>query len=320
MRLNDTTQAPANFLVDDPEGGDFYRATQFAMPGFEMAYLIAYQGDERVAVVPYFITNFSLGLMHGLGGPSVRIACVGHPTSSFGHIDGEVTEALLESVYVQLSRKAPIVAYKGFAGDLPLTGYARVKSLPVAVLHPAADYLNSLHGHKLRNDLKRKLKAASAVRFVVSDGLPPELLVSVYRLYLNTHEQAKIKFERLSPGYFSDSSALSVYIFAYLDTRMVGFVQMLPKGERVVGKYMGLDYELSREHEVYFSLYLQSIELANQRGWCEMELGETAYHFKKELGCELVDSWIYFRHRNRLAHALFSRLSFLLSPSRRDLR
>lgn len=87
----------------------------------------------------------------------------------------------------------------------------------------------------------------------------------------------------------------------------------------MVGKYLGMDYTVNREHELYFALSLRAMDICARRGFKEIELGETSYHFKKELGCKLVDTWVYYRHRNPLAHALLARFAFLLEPSVKDL-
>ena len=86
----------------------------------------------------------------------------------------------------------------------------------------------------------------------------------------------------------------------------------------MVGKYFGMDYTVNPEHDLYFALCLRFIDITSS-GFKEIEFGETSYHFKKELGCELVDTWIYYRHRNHIAHALLARFAFLLEPSKNNL-
>lgn len=326
LELVDTAEAPEIFLDEWPESGEFYRATQLAIPGFTFGYLVVHRAGVRMAVIPYFITDFKLNTMleegwfkRLLGGLSLRIVCIGHPTAAFGRIDGQVSEELLGSAFATLSAKAPVVAFKGFGCDLPALGFVRVAGLPVAVLHLDGDFWGTLHRHKKRNDFTRKLKASAALRFEEHDGLPGEYLERAYQLYLNTRSRSSILFECLSPAYFSSTSALSIYILAFLQDRLVGFAQLLPKGSRVVGKYLGMDYTVSREHELYFALSLRTIDISASRGFKEIEFGETSYHFKKELGCELVDTWLYYRHRNPIAHTLLARFAFLLEPSKNEL-
>ena len=326
LQLIDTEEAPKNFLEAWPEGGDFYRATQHTIPGFVMSFLVAQRAGVREAVIPYFLTDFKLNTMLDLrlfkwlfSWARLRIACVGHPSVAFGRIDGQISEELLEAAYDVLSKKAPIVAFKGFGHDLPTTGFVRVAGLPVAVLHLDRDFWSTIHGHKTRNDLKRKLKASEQLRFEEHDGLPVEYLAQVHQLYLNTRNQSSIQFECLSLEYFLNTSSLSIYMLAFLNNQLVGFTQMLPSGDRVVGTYLGMNYALSQEYGLYFSLYLHSIDICIRRGFKEIELGETSYHFKKELGCELIDTWVYYRHRSSFVHALLARIAFLLEPASSEL-
>jgi membrane protein YqaA with SNARE-associated domain len=328
LELTDTAETPENFLEEWPEGGDFYRVTQLGgIPGFSFGYLVAKRAGIREAVVPYFITDFKFNTMlensllkRLLSGLHIRIACVGHPTVGLGRIDGPISTELLDRVFEVLSTKIPLVAFKGFGYDLPVHGFIQVAALPVAVLHVAGDFWSTLHTHKKRNDFRRKLKAAATLRFEEHDGLPGEYLDQVHQLYMNTYDRAAVHFECLSSAYFSGTSSLSIYILAFLEERLVGFFQLLPKGDRVVAKYVGMDYAVSREHGVYFSLYLHALDICARKGFKEIEFGESAYYFKKELGCELVNTWVYYRHRNFFVNALLARLAFLFKPSENELR
>lgn len=326
LRLLDVCDCPEDFLGDWPEDGAFYRATEHTMPGFSIGYLLAYRADVRIAVIPYFLTDYRLGTMlkgrwfgRMLDALSLRIACIGHPSSAFGRIDGPVSRQLLDCAFAVLSAKAPIVACKGFGHDLPVSGFVRVAGLPVAVLYPGADFWSTLHGHKVRNDIRRKLKASAALRFEERGGLPAEHLDSIYRLYLNTRSKSEIQFECVTEAFFTNTSAQSIYILAFLHDRLVGFAQMLHKADKAVGKYLGMDYSVSREHELYFSMYLHALEICTRRNFSQIEFGETSYRFKKELGCELIDTWVYYRHRNRFVQPLLARLAFLLEPSGKEL-
>lgn len=86
----------------------------------------------------------------------------------------------------------------------------------------------------------------------------------------------------------------------------------------MVGKYLGMDYTVSRKHQLYFALCLRAMDMCASRAFKEIEFGETSYHLKKELGCELVNSWNYYRHRNPIAHRFLARLAFLFEPSRNE--
>lgn len=255
-----------------------------------------------------------------LNGAGITIACVGHPTASFGRIDGNVTEELLEEVFQVLSAKAPIVAFKGFERGLPVNKYSCVRALPVAVLHLGSDFWDSFRTSKTRNDMRNILKTSAALRFEEHDGLPARFQREVHKLYKNTYDRAEVKFECLSPEYFAETSSLSLYLLAFLDDELVGFAQLICKGHRAILKYVGMNYAVNRQYAIYFALFLRAMDACLKRGIKELEYGETAYGFKKEIGCELVESWIYYRHRNPILNAVLSRFSFLLEPSENELR
>jgi len=317
---------PDDFLADLPLGGDFYRAAgPREVPDFEFGYIVAYRGKIPEAVVPYFVTKFKFNTMLDegwlkslMGDLGLRVACIGHPCAPFGHIDGRVSSELMEGVFEKLKTLAPVVAAKGFGSDLPMPGFVRVTGLPVAVLRLRENFWDTLASY--RRNFRRKKKAAAALRFEEVDGLPEQYLARVYRLYLNTYNKASVRFERLSADYFAATAHLSRYLLVYLGNQMVGFVQMIGKGRSVLAFYMGLDYTVDRKHGVYFAMVMKAIDVAIGRGYTEVELGETNYSFKRSLGSELIDTWVYYRHRNPIANALLARLAFLLEPSETELR
>ncbi len=325
LKLIDSTVAPEDFLEDYPLGGDFYRAAgSNEIPGFDFRFLIAYRNGIREAVVPYFVTEFKFNTMFDegwlkqtMGNFGIRIACVGHPCVSFGRIEGKLSDELLAQVYSALKMRASVVALKGFGQDLSAHGFVRVLGLPVAVLQLRENFWATLKSHK--RNFQRKIKAASELRFELIEGLPTQYVEQVYQLYLNTHAKANVRFECLSPTYFSSTAHLSSYLLAFSGEKMVGFLQIVRKGSRTNSFYIGLDYAVDRRLGVYFALQLRAVDIAISRSCREIELGETSYTFKKNMGCDLIDTWIYYRHRNWFANLILARLAFLLAPSDKEL-
>lgn len=326
LELIDTTVTPEDFLTEFPLGGDFYRAARSdELPGFDFGYLVAHRNNVREAVVPYFVTDFKFNTMldegwlkPAMGNLGLRIACVGHPCAPFGRIEGKFSAELLDCVFAVLKTRASVVAMKGFGPDLPVRGFVRVAGLPVAVLQLRENFWETLKSH--RRNFQRKLKAATKLRFEVVEGLPERYLEQVYRLYLNTYTKANVRFECLSSDYFSSTAHLSNYLLAFLGEQMVGFIQMIRKGASMIAFYIGLDYTVDRKLGVYFAMELRAVDIAIARGCSEIELGETSYTFKKNLGCELINTWVYYRHRDRFVNLLLARLAFLLAPSEKELR
>ncbi|MDD4929278.1 MAG: hypothetical protein PHP85_08385 [Gallionella sp.] len=318
---------PDDFLADEPEGAAFYKAFQASGIGdFDCRYLAVFKNGMRIAVVPYFLGNFSLGMLlpHGMlkkctGWIRFGYACVGHPSTDFGQIEGEVSAEVLNLVNATLAKKSALIAYKGFPEDLPLTGFIRARGLPVAVLTPAADYYSGLDGHR-RNDFRHKLNAASTLRLEQYSTLPGHLQAPVYQLYLDTLRHTQLCFEILTPEYFRAVSGLGQFHLYFEGARLIGFLQMIVSGKKANLKYMGMDHRRNRQYFLYFVMCLRGIEAALHAGCTRIELGVSSYPAKRLMGCELVETCVFFRHSHVFFHWLLGKVKFFIEPSSDELR
>jgi len=325
--LSRTPEIAPEFLLQEVLGADFYASVKAReVPGFQFGVLVAERAGQRVATVPYFVTDFKLNTMlesgwlkSKLGHTGFRIACVGHPCTPFGRIDGEVSAELMDLVFDVLKREAPVVSLKGFGSDLPAPGFVQVAGLPVAKLALRPQFWQSLSSARRRN-LQRKRKKASALCLQVSEGLTEPMAKVVHGLYLQTLERSGIQFERLSMDYFVSTAWMSHYVVAYLGEQVVGFVQTIRKEKKLTALYIGIDNTYNREHGVYFALAMRVVDYAIAMECEEVELGETHYEFKRALGCKLEETYVYFRHRNPWVHRVMSWFSFVFEPSEDELR
>ena len=326
LSLRKSENPPKGFLTNQVLDEHFYASVkENEIPGFEFGFLNAYRSGEVVATVPYFITHFQINTMLDegflkkiLGNLGFKMAAIGHPIVAFGQIDGEVSSELLSLVFNHLKKFASVISFKGFPDNLPAEGFVKIKGLPVAVLNIDENFWTNFSSSAKRN-FKRKRKISNSLAFKISDGLPNELVDLVYQLYLQTCRQSSIQFAELSKDYFLSTSFLSHYVFAYLEGQLVGFTQVLIRGEVMDAGFIGIDQEKKKTHGVYFSLIMQVIDLAIQKKCKKIEMGETHYYFKKALGGILKESFVYFRHRNTFFHLLMSKLSFLFEPSEKEL-
>jgi hypothetical protein len=235
------TELPDDFLVDDPEGVQFQRAfARSGVPGFHTGCVVVQSAGRRVAVAPVFTMHFPLATMLPpfpgkklLGRIKLRVACVGHPSTDMGRMDGDVSPAVLSAITSTVETLAPLVAYKGFGADLPLPGFVRVRGLPVPVAQLDSDLISSA-ASRHRNQIKRKRRLSDSLSWQTVAPLPAELVAPVYALYLQTYERAKVQFEKLTPAYFAETAALSEYILAYEGAQLIGFAQLISKQGRMV--------------------------------------------------------------------------------------
>jgi hypothetical protein len=327
LRIEDLARPPEGFLKDLPEGGAFYGSLQGSeIEGCRFGYFAVYRGERLATVAPYFLMDFRLNtllpngfLKTALSGMKFRLGCIGNPTADFGHIDGEVSEETLTCIQQALSKKARLLAFKGFPEALALPGFVSVASLPVPVVAIDDSYFAALKSDR-RNLLKRKLKKAAALRYEEHDGVPPHLLDRVYALYLKTWEKAELKFERLTPDYFSHTGSISKYLLFFEDDTLIGFTQLIGRNGVLVNRYVGLDYDRSEVYGLYFAMFIRTIEFGIRERYTEVELGATSYAFKRILGARQIPTWNYFHHTNPLMHRVLRLLKSMFEPSESELK
>ena len=313
-------------MPHNAEGVHFQRA--FARAGiadFDTGCIIVTEDGQRVAVAPAFTMRFSLATMlppgwlkRVLGGVSFRVACVGHPSADLGHIDGDTHPEVLATITATLERLAPLVAYKGFGPDLTLPRFVRVRGLPVPVLSLQTDPFAAMNS-KHRNQIKRKRRQSEHLRWQTVSALPPELVAPVYALYLQTYERAQVQFEKLTPGYFAQTAHLSEYLLAFDGDKLVGFAQLMAGQGRMLFKYVGMDYACAKPWGLYFGLLIRMVEHARDSGHQALDFGVTAYDFKRKLGAQMQETFVYYRHTHRVLNYVLRLAAPLLEPGAEEL-
>jgi hypothetical protein len=327
LRIEDLAFPPEGFLHDEPEGAEYYQAVQMAgMDDFRFGYFAVYRADRLVTVAPYFVMDFRLNtllpngwLKWSLNWIRFKLACIGNPITDVGRIHGDASAEILSAINGELAKKGSLLAYKGFGQDLPLPEFVPAIGLPVPVLQLGQDYYQSMKSDR-RNLLKRKLKKSAALRYEECAGLPEHLVARVYQLYLNTYHKAGLKFEKLTPDYFVNTSALSHYLLFFLEDELIGFTQLIGKGQQLVNRYIGLDYGKSNDYGLYFAMFIRAIDFGIRKGFAEIELGATSYEFKRILGARQLPTWNYYRHTIPLLNWLLGKLRSVLEPSESELR
>ena len=317
---------PDDFLPNEPEGAAFHKA--FLASGiinFNCRYLAIFRDEQRIAVIPYFLSTFSLGtllpdslLKSLLAWIKFSYVCVGHPSTDFGLIDGEISAEIIALVNAILAKKAPLIVYKGFADTLPLDGFTCARGWPVSVLAVKGDYYSGLDGHR-RIDFRHKLEKAQTLRLEECNNLPEQLVQPVFQLYLNTYNHAPTRFERLTPAYFRNTASLSKYLLFFEADRLIGFAQIIGKNQKALFKYVGMNYLHNRQYGLYYVMCLKGIEICVKGGYHQLELGVTSYHFKHLLGGQLVETGLYFRHSHPLINYLLGKFKFLIEPTADEL-
>lgn len=307
--------------------------------GLRMAAACAEDKGEVVAVAPFFRLNYRLDtplqgklrsfgdalFRHMPGLVTLKLLCVGSPYAERCHLgfspklDAAGRRAAFQALAAALEQQAVeegahLVVWKdlapaeedGFAGLLKQAGFARLGSLPVALLDlPFADeatYLASLSA-ATRKDIKRKLAKAGEVRIAFHTdiaGLEHEITA----LYEATRAESGLDYgelEVLSPGYFGAvSRALgerAVFVLYWIGEELAAFNLLLVEPDRVIDKFLGMRYPLAREHNLYAVSWMANVRFCLERGIHKLQSGQTAYASKLRFGSRLVPSTLHVRHR-----------------------
>lgn len=306
---------PSEFLANEAEGYAYYKAFQEAsIENFELGYFVVKRNGTRIAVAPYFVTRYSANttlpegwLKRALGWLRFRIACVGHPSTDFGMIDGETSAKVLRALNAELFKLAAVVAYKDFDAGLPLDGFSIEPNLPVARLDIRGDFYSGLSGPQ-RREFRRRQRKAGGLRIEECDAYPAVHGTRIYELYLQTHAHAEMALEKLTPSFFVNVAPFSRYVLYWEGDVLIGFSLLICKGTTMLGKYLGMDYARGRRHGLYFAMMLNHIDICVREGYTTYQTGQSSYDFKTRLGSRLIPVYIYFRHRNRVVNWLLAML------------
>jgi Acetyltransferase (GNAT) domain len=328
----------------DPENWAFYRACEEAgPPGFSWHYAAVWENDRPIAVVPAFGTAYRLDTtLRGIWKPltnqlyrlapallSMRLIALGSPVAEICHL-GFAPEApacdrpaLLMRIVVAL-REFGAVNHYGLLGikDAPSrdddlwrsallpSGFTRLPGLPTAVLDlPFSDfeaYLDSL-SKATRKDMRRKLRTFKDIR-VEQRRQIDDVVEQVSTLYGQTVAHSDLQFEYLPADYFREllrSLAPEASIFLYWhDSELVAFNFVIETADRLIDKYIGMNYAVVPRFNLYFNSWLHNARYCIERGIPLYQSGQAFYEPKLRLGCRLQPNWQYFRHRNAAINAI----------------
>lgn len=330
-------------LPGEAECHAYYRACDAVAAesgvGLRMAAACAEDGGEVVALAPFFRLNYRLdtplqGRLRTVGDAlfrrvprlvTVKALCIGSPYAERCHLgfspklDAAGRRAAFQALAAALEHQAAeegahLVVWKdlapmeenGFGGLLNQAGFARLGSLPIAILDlPFANeaaYLASLSA-ATRKDVKRKLAKAADVRIAFHTDITG-LEREIGDLYEATRAQSGLDYgdlEVLPPGYFGAvSHALgerAVFALYWIGDELVAFNLLLVESDRVIDKFLGMRYPLAREHNIYAVSWMANVRFCLARGIHKLQSGQTAYASKLRFGSRLVPSTLHVRHR-----------------------
>ncbi|MFC3637925.1 GNAT family N-acetyltransferase [Camelimonas fluminis] len=352
-------------LPGEPESHAYYRACEAMAErsgvGLRVGALCATDATGVIAVAPALWFDYRLdtplqGRWRGLANAvhrrfpgllRLRVLCAGSPYGErchlgfAPHLDAARRAAAFAALAGALAaeadrREAHVSGWKDlaaadekeFAPLLGAGGFARIGSLPVAVLDlsPGAEdaWLAGLSA-ATRKDIRRKLaKSAAGVQISFHTDISA-CEAEVEALYESTRQQSALDYgdlETLPPGYFGAvSRALgeqAVFAFYRVDDELAAFNLLLVGRDRVIDKFLGMRYPLARAHNLYAVSWMTNVRFCLERGLRLLQTGQTAYAAKLRFGSRLEPSVLYVRHRRAPLRWALRRLAPWLDFARHD--
>lgn len=245
---------------------------------------------------------------------------------------------ILERLIKEVGRKEKLrgrisgTLMKDFYKPLPLTKclfgtshYIEFKVEPNMIVEipekvaSLADYL-ACFSKKYRNRAKQIIKASEGIvlRQLEKEeinGLYSELFV----LYENVYNNAKFKLAKLDAKYFYEMKKAfgeQFLVYGYFkDGKLVSFLSAIILHNEVEAHYIGIDYEVNKEYELYQNILYKYIEIAIEHGKRCVNLGRTASEIKSTVGAKAADLYCYIRPQNTISKLVLRPFISFLQPS-----
>lgn len=312
---------------------------------FTFRYALIKSRGDMAGIVPCFVHNVPIALVAPRPVAVVlsllsklfpragyqRTFFVGSPCSDEGSIGlvpgvnlADVAGPLARAVRAEARRlKAPMVVFKDFSeaglaalgGLCAKEGFFRMISYPGTVVAlPAPDksaYLRSL-SHSQRHNFLKKLRRSRELQDLetrVVETPSNREREEIHGLFSQTYARGKTKFERLDERFFDRIGVQQPARFIMQRDKASGelltFMLVFIMGERVINKFVGIDYRRAGKAFLYFRLFDAALDFAYACGARELQSGQTGYRAKLDLGHRLVPLFNIVRHENPLVNAVF---------------
>ena len=320
---------------------------------FAFSYALIKRGAQPVGIAPCFLHDVPIALvapapvawvLRQLARVLPRVGFqrtffIGSPCADAGTIGlvpgmtlAEVAPALRRAVRAKAREVgAAMIVFKDFPTEeaTVLTGPAEGRRFFPTVSYPGTavalsapekeGYYRAL-AHTQRHNLLKKLRRSRAelpLQTSVVTRPSDRELDEVFALFRQTYERGKTKFERLDRRFFERVREHDAAQFLLqrdsANGELVAFMLVFRIGDRLINKFIGLDYRRGGKTYLYFRLFDAAVDFACREGAKEIQSGQTGYRAKFDLGHRLVPLWNVFRHENPVVHLVFSAIGRQIS-------
>lgn len=186
--------------------------------------------------------------------------------------------------------------------------------------HSLSDY-TALFSKKYRNRAKSIFKAGERMTkkdLDLNDLQKHE--ADIYKLYESVYEKAKFKLMKLPPDYFTEIKKWTPEQFFvsgfFLEDKLIAFSSyFLMDDESLEAHYIGFDYDLNPEYELYQNILYTNIEAAILNKRKKVNLGRTAAEIKTTVGAKAVDLICYTKPQNTISKLILKPFISFLQPA-----
>ncbi len=181
------------------------------------------------------------------------------------------------------------------------------------------EYLNAM-SKKYRHRAKGIVKKGLAIeRKIFSAEEIKANAKQIEKLYNNVHLKAKFRMASLSASYFAEmKNTLNDkfnFVGYYYNNKLVGFKTTYILKQDVEAHFIGLDYEVNKELEVYQNILYDYLKEAIDNNAKHLYLGRTASEIKSTVGAKAYELRCYIRHRNPLSNRIIKPFIDYLKPT-----
>ena len=164
-----------------------------------------------------------------------------------------------------------------------------------------------------RKDLRRKLRSRAKLDISVRHtGDPhftnPDVQQRYYALYEQVYNQSELHFDKLTPAFFNavlQDARMAGVVTEYCHAgQLVGFNLCYVHNNNLVDKYIGMDYPLARQLNLYFVSWLVNLEYALDHGLSYYIAGWTDPKIKSHLGARFTPTRHIIYVRNPLLRTI----------------
>jgi len=168
---------------------------------------------------------------------------------------------------------------------------------------------------KYRQRYKKVLEKGKELNFIPVSNAQELKPTSFYDFFLQVHEKASYKFVRPSREYFMELLGHENFYIerVLLKSMETGFLSYFVQGKTMWAHYIGLDYSVNREYEIYQNILLQFIRKAFDHGVHTLHLGRTAAEIKSCLGADPVYYHNYLVPGNLFSYWFIREISGMFS-------